>query len=56
MNSVNNLLLNPFNLRTVEVKLTIKKLGRSTPDLCFTQTVQRGNISFNRKLIKNSEK
>lgn len=36
MYSVNNFeLLNPFNLYTIEEKLAIKKLGRSTPDWLY---------------------
>lgn len=42
--SVNNLLLNPCDLHTVQEKLAIKKLCRFTPDLHITQPIKPQNF------------
>lgn len=52
MNSINNLLLNPFNVHTVKRKSAIKKLGRCTPDY-ITRNIKAGNKLINRKFNEN---
>lgn len=50
MNSISNLLDNPFSARSIQEKIEIKRLGRPTPNLeNFTQIVKTGKREFKRK-------
>lgn len=49
MKSIQSLLSRPFRTLTLEDKIEVKNLGRSTPHLQFVQHVKTKSRSFNRK-------